>query len=414
MYLSIPLLLFLLANVAPADAHLLSRGSESIVRVASQVRHRAVKRTVGLLKDIRLAYTGLVLQQQQGGNGQYCLPLNTSLTGGNSSSSSSPSGSSSASTPIATGGTVASSPWKLAQSYEGNTFFNGWSFFTWADPTDGNVRYVDQGTAQANNLTSLNSAGNAVMRVETTPQVQGNRASVRITTDYSYTGGLVILDAVHMPTGCGTWPAFWSNGPNWPAGGEIDIVEGVNTYTNNQATLHTSDGCAIPSTNATALAITGALIDGTDCSVAGTGDAGCGVRATQANTFGSAFNGIGGGVYAMQWTNSGISMYFFPRSAIPSDISAGAPFPATWGLPMASFPASTCDPATHFYDHSIIFDTTFCGAWAGGNWAGAGVPGLDQSCAQITGTASCAEYVQNNGAAFAEAYWEVKSVKIYR
>lgn len=35
------------------------------------------------------------------------------------------------------------------------------------------------------------------------------------------------MDSVHMPTGCATWPAFWSNGPNWPAGGEIDIVEGV-------------------------------------------------------------------------------------------------------------------------------------------------------------------------------------------
>ena len=78
-------------------------------------------------------------------------------------------------------------------------------------------------------MLEVNSAGNAVMRVETTPQVTTGRKSIRITTQYSYTGGLVIMDSVHMPTGCGTWPAFWSNGPDWPAGGEIDIVEG--TYT---------------------------------------------------------------------------------------------------------------------------------------------------------------------------------------
>lgn len=50
------------------------------------------------------------------------------------------------------------------------------------------------------------------MRAETTGTVSTYRKSIRITSQYSYTGGLVVLDAVHMPTGCGTWPAFWSNG----------------------------------------------------------------------------------------------------------------------------------------------------------------------------------------------------------
>lgn len=26
-----------------------------------------------------------------------------------------------------------------------------------------------------------------------------------------------------MPFGCGTWPAYWLVGPNWPSGGEIDV-----------------------------------------------------------------------------------------------------------------------------------------------------------------------------------------------
>ena len=65
---------------------------------------------------------------------------------------------------------------------------------------------------QSANLIEINSDGNAIMRMETTPTVSDNRQSIRITTQYTYSGGLIILDAVHMPTGCGTWPAFWSTG----------------------------------------------------------------------------------------------------------------------------------------------------------------------------------------------------------
>jgi hypothetical protein len=44
------------------------------------------------------------------------------------------------------------------------------------------------------------------MKVETTPTVPGNRMSIRIQTQQSWNGGLFIMDSVHMPTGCGTWP----------------------------------------------------------------------------------------------------------------------------------------------------------------------------------------------------------------
>lgn len=44
------------------------------------------------------------------------------------------------------------------------------------------------------------------MRVETTDTVSGNRKSVRLHGSLTFTGGLVLMDAVHMPTGCGTWP----------------------------------------------------------------------------------------------------------------------------------------------------------------------------------------------------------------
>ena len=73
------------------------------------------------------------------------------------------------------------------------------------------------------------------MRVETTPQVQNLRKSVRITTQFTYTGGLVIMDATHMPQGCGTWPAAWETDEgDWPNGGEVDIVSTARAVSRTQ------------------------------------------------------------------------------------------------------------------------------------------------------------------------------------
>ncbi|KAL6300288.1 hypothetical protein BKA93DRAFT_752830 [Sparassis latifolia] len=320
-----------LKSVIPSEAMVLVRGPESVYTAANRARHRSIKRSAGLARDLRLAYSGMFAEEKPAGSAQYCVNVAPSQASSTSASTLAtfPTASASAEVPIATGGTNATSPFKLAQSYEGSTFFNGWSFFSYANPTAGTVQCVDSGIAQSGNLTEINSAG-----------------------------------------------------PNWPAGGEIDIVEGVNTYTNNQATLHTNGACTLPSNNSSTLGIAGRLIGGTDCSVADTGDAGCGIRASDPSSFGAAFNNIGGGVYAMQWLTSGISVHFFPRSAIAADITAGVLQPSTWGMPMASFPASSCNPSTSFYDHSAIFDTTLCGAWACTGWYMTQAPLASRSAAR--------------------------------
>lgn len=46
-----------------------------------------------------------------------------------------------------------------------------------------------------------------------------------------------------LQKGCSLWPAFWMFGPNWPADGEIDIVEFVNNDSKVATTLHTTDNC---------------------------------------------------------------------------------------------------------------------------------------------------------------------------
>jgi len=404
---------------------------QTLVRRAVDSLHlEAARRTHSLAKDLRVAFGGIfprAVSSSQPEHVVYCKPARqdpqVGWSGGEYNGTSTPMSIIGTHTPTKNHRTsttttssfpTSTSPWKLIDSHSGSNFFDGWNFFTGADPTNGNVNYVDESTAQSAGLLEVNSAGNAVMRVETTPTVSGNRQSIRITTQTSFNGGLVIMDSVHMPTGCGVWPAFWTNGPNWPTGGEIDIVEGVNDYTENQATVHTSTGCNLASSNATSLSISGSVIGGTDCSALDTGNQGCGIRAGTTNSFGPGFNSNGGGVYAMKWDTTGIAVYFFPRGSIPADITAGTPFPDNWGEPQARWPASACDPFKYFNNHNAIFDTTLCGDWAGGVWASSGIPGQERSCAQITGVATCQAFVSSNGAAMQDAYWEVTSVKIYQ
>ncbi|KAF8634486.1 hypothetical protein AX15_000924 [Amanita polypyramis BW_CC] len=390
-----------------------------------RIAHSSAKaHTHTLARDLRLAFGGVLLSRSSNYHSQhviYCKPSGKTDSNG-------PSGRANATSPLAmpagsgtktamtTGSTptASASPWKLAESHQGASFFNGWSFFVGPDPTNGIAQYVDQNSAQSSGLLEINSAGHAVMRVETTPNVTNTRQSVRITTQSQWNGGLFIMDAVHMPAGCGTWPAFWTNGPNWPVTGEIDIVEGVNDYTNNQATVHTNAGCNIASTDSNALSISGNVIGGTNCAAVETGNQGCGIRASTSNSFGAAFNNNGGGVYTMKWDSTGVAVYFFPRNNVPADISARAPNPDSWGAAQARWPATSCDPFNFFKNHSAIFDTTLCGDWAAGVWGGSGIPGQEQSCATRTGFSTCEAFVRANGAAFSEAYWEINSVLIYQ
>jgi hypothetical protein len=56
-------------------------------------------------------------------------------------------------------------------------------------------------------------------------------------------------------------------------------------------------------------------------------------------------------------------------------------------------------------NHNIVFDTTFCGDWAGSVWSS------NPTCSQKA--ASCQDYVAGNPGDFADAYWLINSVKVY-
>ncbi|KAI4141440.1 MAG: hypothetical protein L6R39_005328 [Caloplaca ligustica] len=277
----------------------------------------------------------------------------------------------------------------LKDDYSAANFFNMFDFNTFDDPTHGYVNYVDQATAASQGLFHV-SNGQVTFGVDQGNIASGRgRNSIRLTSKAQYTHGLVILDLAHMPGSiCGTWPAFWMTGPNWPNSGEIDIIEGVNTGSQNQMTMHTSDGCTLA---------------GSSCQ----GGLGCPIKPAGTNNYGTNFNNAGGGVYAMQWTSGYINIWFFPRGSIPSDISSPNPRPGNWGPTTASFVGGdNCNIDQHFMNNNLVFDTTFCGDWAGGVW------GQDSTCSALAG--SCQDYVQNHPEAFGEAYWTVNSLKVYK
>lgn len=139
-----------------------------------------------------------------------------------------------------------------------------------------------------------------------------------------------------------------------------DMVEGQNRQASNLMSLHAGPNCTTAGTFET-----GTLLN-SDCYQYSPTEygSGCGVSDKRTRTFGKEFNTIGGGVFATEWTDEYIRIWFFPRWAVPDDIEAGAPEPSTWGKPAANFEGS-CDFGTHFLEHQVVFDTTFCGSWAG-------------------------------------------------
>ncbi|KLO18229.1 hypothetical protein SCHPADRAFT_913229 [Schizopora paradoxa] len=294
----------------------------------------------------------------------------------------------------------------LAQNYSGSTFFDAWTFVNGIDTnTTGNVLYQTREQAASEQLAFINSAGNAIMKVDNTTSGVNDptfgRPSIKIMSNATVpAGSLVLMDAVHMPFGCSVWPAFWMQGPNWPNDGEIDIVENVNLAANNRYTLHTLDGCTHPAADVSSTIETG-IVESTDCFNATNGDEGCIVQDPSTNSYGAGFAQNGGGVFAMLWNDTGIMIWFFNRSSIPSDLPTANPNPSSWPTPTAFWPSSSCDTAQFFSPQTLIFDTTICG-----NFAGA-ADIFNPSC-----TGTCTDLVADPGN-YNDAYFEVSYVRVF-
>jgi beta-glucanase (GH16 family) len=109
------------------------------------------------------------------------------------------------------------------------------------------LEYYQSGTANA-------SQSGGFLRIQARQESVGGMAytSARIKTQgiRTFQQGQKVEARLRVPTGQGTWPAFWALGANittvpWPGCGEIDIMEHVNLLPNNVGTIHWIDNNGI-------------------------------------------------------------------------------------------------------------------------------------------------------------------------
>jgi hypothetical protein len=299
----------------------------------------------------------------------------------------------------------ASAQYQLVRSYAGSSFFSGWDFYgSYDNLTNGDVIWEDQANATSQKLAYVNSAGNAIIKVDNTSDVIYNdkRDSVRITTHDAYPlGTLIVFSATHLPYGCSVWPSFWTKGVNWPNDGEIDIFETVNLMDHNQMALHTLTGCTKASD-----AVQSGTNGATNCSTS----AGCIVADSNNNSVGAAFAAAGGGVWATQFDTSGVFIWFWNTANVPSNLNSGSSVDtSTWGTPTASYPSSTCNMTQAFGPQQLVLDITLCGDWAG-------LPAVYNATCLGTGTTGLCYNDNVIGAGsphYDNAYFEISYVKVF-
>ncbi|KAK2055148.1 hypothetical protein LY76DRAFT_200242 [Colletotrichum caudatum] len=303
----------------------------------------------------------------------------------------------------------ATKSYQVVDSYDSTNFLDKFGFFASdhstgnyndVDPTGGYVSYKSAAEAQGMGLVKM-VGEDLYLGMDSKSVIDPNgvgRSSVRVETKTKYKQGLFVASFSHLPKPvCGAWPAFWTVGNPWPQGGEIDIYETWNEDNVNKVVLHTDEKigeCRIDGKNMTG------TVSKPNCANFAAGQAdneGC-AGLDSAAPFGSPE----GGVYAMEWTDDAVRVWGFTPGNVPADLSK----PETFGTP--SFTTSTCAADKLFGEAALIINLDLCGV--SGNDGIWNAPG---GCAAKTGGATCKEWVAKNPAAFADVYFQLKSIKIY-
>jgi hypothetical protein len=251
------------------------------------------------------------------------------------------------------------------------------------------------------------------------PQNQNLIKSIRINTEETYNSGLFIAKIDHIPEGNGVWPSFWltsvETGENvWACGGEIDIIEGVNSIdaksSINVSTLHTSDKNGKTCMNGKTPCNSSSRPDLTGCGCNGESscpDIGCPIISKIKDSFGHGYNANNpGSIYACELTDDGeVNIWFFRKGHDDStikDIDNGIINISNWNTKVAQF--EKCKG--QFEDLHLVFNTAICGYWAGNTYP------KDHSKSPCEKCVSDMSSTNNNP--LENAYWLIDYVKVYK
>ncbi|KAI6220429.1 Beta 1,3 (4)-glucanase [Aphelenchoides besseyi] len=307
--------------------------------------------------------------------------------------------------------TIATVPgYCLQYNITADVFLDGdeFAFDTANDSSHGYVNFLSRQQAINKNLVKkLNDRLYlTVDQTNVVPATARGRDSIRLISKTSYQGDLFILDAERMPVRqCGVWPGFYIRDADNPNSGVINIVEGVNLAEFNTMSLHTREDCPIATTGN----FSGHVVT-KNCYVNAIDQpkySGCSIVLNNNKTYGDPFNRVKGGVFATELNkrNNTITIWFYRRDMIPTDILNGKPNPRTWSKPMAIF-SGCCNFTSNYKNLNLILDINFCGDKAGGQtW-------LDSVCSDRLAR-NCKDYVRKTTKGFEGVLWYIRSLSIY-
>ncbi|KAL1748407.1 glycoside hydrolase family 16 protein [Schizophyllum fasciatum] len=304
--------------------------------------------------------------------------------------------------------------YSVYKNLSGQAFLDFFHYEVHPADNQGVANYVD---GPSNGLTYVDGNGKVVVAVESTNNVNGLRKAVRMVSNETFNPSqnlVFVFDVQQMPAACGTWPALWFTGSNWPTDGEIDVIEGVNKYVQNLMSVHTGAGCNWPDYTMRGLTdLTANEPQVHSCDARADYQA-CGGTQKSRTSFGEAFNNAGGGVFTLELLQTGITMHFWNRNEVPQDITAGNPTPQNWGERTYWLPQDQCNIGNHFKNQMLVINTNLGGFFTEGVWGTDYAGGQTQSCKKQTGANTAKDFVLNNGWAFADAgKWVFNSIKIY-